>query len=115
MNLFQLFLQKCVGQIQHTATSSTLVIVKEASRRFALDDDESYPISIESNKKNEESFQQILELLDLRDSGSDDEFSSTEEHNQIIRKTQKRKKVKKLRKKDKSKSPEELLFSMDDF
>ena len=112
MNSFLQFLKKCLGKFEQRTTSSTLVIVKGASN-FAFDDEEeSSPINIESNRKKEKSFQQILELLDLQDSGSDDEFSSTEEHNQNIKRAQK---LKKMRKKKKSHTPEELLFRMDGF
>ena len=112
MKFFLQFVKKCLGQFEQRTTSSTLVIVEGASN-FTFDaEDESFPINIKSNRKKEKSLQQILELLDPQNSGSDDEFSSTEEHNQNIKKAQK---LKKMRKKNKSHSPEELLFRMDDF
>ena len=96
--------------------SSTKLCLKQKIVIETFEEQESFPIDIEIVKKINKSTVKYMNSLSFEGSGSDGEFSSTEDDIFTWKQSQKVKKVKRLKKFRKIQFPsDDLLFSMESF
>ena len=109
------FLKKCLRQLLRKNSTKNL----KRRQTLVIDsyehESESSPIQIETGRRIEETAAKNVNHYCTEDSGSDGEFSSTEESVLVLDRTQKRRKTHKRKKMRRVFVPQDLVFSMDCF
>ena len=96
--------------------SSTKLSLKQKTAIETFEEQESFPIDIETVKKINKPTNKYTYSVAFEDSGSDGEFSSTEDDICALKRTQKLKKLKRLKKFGKVQFiSDDLVFSIEGF